>query len=263
MLDHTSTEWLAKLVDFLVARPLKILFIVLLAWVAAKISRRLIRRFSSQLAGSAESGRLRRARDRTPSVLLSQQQPSLRSAARAETVSQVLRSLSNAVIYSFAAVYVMAELGLQLGPLIAGAGIVGIALGFGAQSLVRDFLSGMFMLMEDQYGVGDVIDCGEAVGTVEAVSLRTTRLRDVERHRVARPERPDHAGRQQVPAVGPGAARHPRRARHRRGPRQRVAQGGGRSGHCAGAARCPTCSRTPRCGASRTWRPRASRCASS
>ena len=179
VLDHTSTEWLAKLVDFLVARPLKILFIVLLAWVAAKISRRLIRRFSSQLAGSAESGRLRRARDRTPSVLLSQQQPSLRSAARAETVSQVLRSLSNAVIYSFAAVYVMAELGLQLGPLIAGAGIVGIALGFGAQSLVRDFLSGMFMLMEDQYGVGDVIDCGEAVGTVEAVSLRTTRLRDV------------------------------------------------------------------------------------
>jgi moderate conductance mechanosensitive channel len=179
VLDHTSTEWLAKLVDFLVARPLKILFIVLLAWVAAKISRRLIRRFSSQLAGSAESGRLRRARERTPSVLLSQQQPSLRSAARAETVSQVLRSLSNAVIYSFAAVYVMAELGLQLGPLIAGAGIVGIALGFGAQSLVRDFLSGMFMLMEDQYGVGDVIDCGEAVGTVEAVSLRTTRLRDV------------------------------------------------------------------------------------
>jgi small conductance mechanosensitive channel len=177
--EQTSTEWLAKFVDFLVTRPLKILLIVVLAWVLAKITRRLIRRFTAQLAGSAESGRIRRARNRTPSVLLSQQQPSLRSAARAETISQVLRSLSNAVIYTFAAVYVMAELGLQLGPLIAGAGIAGVALGFGAQSLVRDFLSGMFMLIEDQYGVGDVIDCGEATGTVEAVSLRTTRLRDV------------------------------------------------------------------------------------
>jgi small conductance mechanosensitive channel len=177
--DRTSSEWLAKLSDFLVAKPLKILLILLLAWILAKITRRMIRRFGAQLAGSAESGRLRRARERAPSVLLSQQQPTLRSAARAETVSQVLRSLSTAVIYTFAAVYILAELGLQLGPLIAGAGIAGVALGFGAQSLVRDFLSGMFMLMEDQYGVGDVIDCGEAVGTVEAVSLRTTRLRDV------------------------------------------------------------------------------------
>ena len=64
--------------------------------------------------------------------------------------------------------------------LIAGAGITGVALGFGAQSLVRDFLSGMFMLIEDQYGVGDVIDTGVATGTVEGVSLRTTRLRDVD-----------------------------------------------------------------------------------
>jgi small conductance mechanosensitive channel len=177
--EHTSTEWLAKLVDFLVARPLKILLIVVLAWVLAKITRRLIRRFTAQLAGSAQSGRIRQARSHTPSVLLSQQQPSLRAAARAETISQILRSLSNAVIYTFAFVYVLAELGLQLGPLIAGAGIAGVALGFGAQSLVRDFLSGIFMLMEDQYGVGDIIDAGEAVGTVEAVSLRTTRIRDV------------------------------------------------------------------------------------
>ena len=69
---------------------------------------------------------------------------------------------------------------MNLAPLLAGAGIVGLALGFGAQSLVRDFLSGLFMLVEDQYGVGDVIDVGLATGTVEALSLRTTRLRDVE-----------------------------------------------------------------------------------
>jgi small conductance mechanosensitive channel len=74
---------------------------------------------------------------------------------------------------------ILGELGVALGPLIAGAGIAGVALGFGAQSLVKDFISGTFMLIEDQYGVGDIIDAGEASGTVEAVSLRTTRLRDV------------------------------------------------------------------------------------
>ena len=75
---------------------------------------------------------------------------------------------------------ILGELGVNLGPLIAGAGIAGVAIGFGAQSLVKDFLSGIFMLVEDQYGVGDIIDAGEATGTVEAVTLRTTRLRDVD-----------------------------------------------------------------------------------
>ena len=74
---------------------------------------------------------------------------------------------------------VLTELGVNVAPIIASAGIVGVALGFGAQSLVKDFLSGIFMIFEDQYGVGDVVDLGEASGTVEAVSLRVTRLRDV------------------------------------------------------------------------------------
>ena len=74
---------------------------------------------------------------------------------------------------------VLSELGVNIAPIIASAGILGIALGFGAQSLVKDFLSGIFMIFEDQYGVGDVVDVGEASGTVEAVSLRVTRLRDV------------------------------------------------------------------------------------
>ncbi len=75
---------------------------------------------------------------------------------------------------------VLSELGVDIAPIIASAGIIGIALGFGAQSLVKDFLSGIFMILEDQYGVGDVVDVGEASGTVEAVSLRVTRLRDVD-----------------------------------------------------------------------------------
>jgi moderate conductance mechanosensitive channel len=92
----------------------------------------------------------------------------------------VLRSITTGVIWAIAAVMVLGELGLNLGPLIAGAGIAGVAIGFGAQSLVKDFLAGIFMLVEDQYGVGDIIDAGPATGTVEAITLRMTRLRDIE-----------------------------------------------------------------------------------
>jgi small conductance mechanosensitive channel len=95
-------------------------------------------------------------------------------------LAQVLHSIASILIWSIAGITILGELGVNLGPLIAGAGIAGVAIGFGAQSLVKDFLSGVFMLVEDQYGVGDIIDAGEASGTVEAVSLRTTRLRDVE-----------------------------------------------------------------------------------
>ncbi len=104
----------------------------------------------------------------------------MRSASRARTIGQVLKSVSTAVVFGVAALLVLGELGIDLGPLLAGAGIAGVAIGFGAQSLVKDFLSGVFMLLEDQYGVGDIIDVGEATGTVEAVTLRSTRLRDVE-----------------------------------------------------------------------------------
>ena len=73
---------------------------------------------------------------------------------------------------------VLSEIGVDVAPLLAGAGVVGVALGFGSQSLVKDFLSGMFILAEDQFGVGDVVDLdGQVTGAVEAVSLRTTRLR--------------------------------------------------------------------------------------
>ena len=74
----------------------------------------------------------------------------------------------------------LGAVGIDLGPLIAGAGVLGVAIGFGPQSLVRDFLSGAFILVEDQFGVGDIVDVGEASGTVEAVSLRTTRLRAID-----------------------------------------------------------------------------------
>jgi small conductance mechanosensitive channel len=83
------------------------------------------------------------------------------------------------VVLVIGSIMVLAEFGVNLGPILASAGIVGVAVGFGAQNLVRDFLSGMFMLLEDQYGVGDIVDVGEASGVVEAVGLRITTLRDV------------------------------------------------------------------------------------
>ncbi len=101
-----------------------------------------------------------------------------RRRQRAETIGSVLSSIASFVIFGLAFVTVLAELGVNLGPILASAGVAGVALGFGAQSLVRDFLSGIFMILEDQYGVGDLIDTGEAVGTVEEVGLRVTRLRD-------------------------------------------------------------------------------------
>jgi small-conductance mechanosensitive channel len=178
VIDHTDSIGLAKLVDWLTGAPLQILLVVVGAWVLNRLVRRAIKRFSARIEGSQESGRLKRMRDRTPSVFLATGEVNLRAAARAQTIAIVLRSICSGVIGAFAVIYVLGALGLDLGPLLAGAGVAGVALGFGAQSLVKDFLSGIFMLIEDQYGVGDVVDVGEASGTVEQVTLRVTRLRD-------------------------------------------------------------------------------------
>ncbi len=145
----TGNAVLAQLSDTLFVKPAKIAFILAVAFLARRILNRLL--------GGLISGKARRV----------------------ETVAALIRSVVSASVWTIAVLMVLSELGLNLGPLIAGAGILGVAVGFGAQNLVRDFLSGLFMLMEDQYGVGDIIDAGAATGTVESVSLRTTRIRDV------------------------------------------------------------------------------------
>lgn len=100
-----------------------------------------------------------------------------RRRQRAGTLRRVLKSALAIVLVVIIVMVLLAILGVPVGPMLASAGIVGVALGFGAQSLVKDVLSGTFMLMEDQYGVGDVVDLGEAIGSVEEVGLRSTRLR--------------------------------------------------------------------------------------
>ena len=133
--------------------------------------------------------------------------PSLRRVQRAETVGALLKSVASFGIWTLAGLMALGTLGLDLGPLIAGAGIVGVAVGFGSQNLVRDFISGIFMLMEDQYGVGDVVDAGPATGTVEGVGAAHHPAAGRQRHPLAHPQRRDPPGRQPLPGLGPGAGR--------------------------------------------------------
>ncbi|WP_200873271.1 mechanosensitive ion channel family protein [Actinokineospora spheciospongiae] len=171
----THNEWLAASASWLVAKPLKILLIVAVAVVIRLLLRRLIERIT---AGDGKVPTvLKPLKERAPGAfgsLISE-----RRAQRARTIGSVLKSLVTFIVYGLAFILTLGELGLNLGPIIASAGIVGVALGFGAQNLVKDFLSGIFMMLEDQYGVGDVVDVGEASGTIEAVGLRVTTLRDV------------------------------------------------------------------------------------
>ena len=164
--DVTGNETLSEGSDVFIGLPLALLglfvFGLVVRWLLHKVVDRLMRR--------AETGVLP---DRvTPAV-------SARRAQRAMTIGSVLKSVITIVLIAVFATMMLSEIGVNIAPIIASAGIIGIALGFGAQSLVKDFLSGIFMIFEDQYGVGDVVDVGEATGTIEAVTLRVTRLRDL------------------------------------------------------------------------------------
>jgi small conductance mechanosensitive channel len=187
VLDTTGSKWLAAAADWLIAKPAVILFIVgvglLARWLAYKLINRLIDRASAGII-PPPAAHNQLSRDTPEGSVPSEGSAEARIAAarrgqRAETMGAVLKSVTTVTIVALVVIMVLDEFAVNVGPLIAGAGIVGIALGFGAQSLVQDFLSGLFMLFEDQYGIGDVVDLGDASGTVEAVTLRVTRLRDV------------------------------------------------------------------------------------
>jgi moderate conductance mechanosensitive channel len=176
----TGSDSAADVADAL-SKPLRILALILIAWILVVISRRLCERLVRRLSGGVEKlARVPTAKALSMSLVDTGPMSQVRRAQRAETIGAVLRNVIAVVIWSIAVLTILSELGVNLAPLIAGAGIAGVALGFGAQSLVRDFLSGLFMLLENQYGVGDEVDLGPATGTVEGVSLRTTRVRDLD-----------------------------------------------------------------------------------
>ncbi|MBI1759395.1 MAG: mechanosensitive ion channel [Actinobacteria bacterium] len=177
----TQPHWLSEHWEVLVVRPARLLLILAIAFVVRALLNRMIARLAASTATGSTPSMLRPLRDRVLPGGLLEGTPlqAERRQQRAETIGSILRSIVSFAVFSIAVVLVLGELGINLAPIVASAGVVGVAVGFGAQNLVRDFLSGMAMLLEDQYGVGDVIDVGEATGTVEAVGLRTTRLRDV------------------------------------------------------------------------------------
>lgn len=164
----------------------RILLILLAAFIVARILKRTVRKLVTRLAERQEARR--RLNERSSNERLETfrgkvtdglplPQRAERATQRACTLGSIVGSVGAIVIYAVAIMLCLSELGINLAPILAGAGIAGVALGFGAQSLVRDYLSGMFIVIEDQYGVGDIVDVGEASGVVEEVTLRVTRVR--------------------------------------------------------------------------------------
>ncbi|MCX7620290.1 MAG: mechanosensitive ion channel [Acidimicrobiales bacterium] len=166
-------EWFAT-------RGLAIVVIVVVAFFVNRVARFLIRRSLERMIDSGRKSRLRqRLMKATPTILQRTSQVRLRTEARVQTLISVFRGVATVLVWFVAVAAILGVLRINLGPVLASAGVIGVALGFGAQNMVRDFLAGFFIIVEDQFGVGDIVDLGDAKGTVEKVSLRSTRLRDV------------------------------------------------------------------------------------
>ena len=157
------SEQTLNILEWLSGAPLRILIVLVAALISYSIGHRAVDRAINKLATA----------DLKPGPGVAKRQ-----AERARTTGSVLNSILKAVIWIIAIGMILGEFGFNLGPVIASAGVIGVAIGLGAQTLVRDILSGIFMLIEDQYGVGDQIKVLEIEGIVEKVGLRITTIRD-------------------------------------------------------------------------------------
>jgi len=172
----SEPETAAETVGRLIAWPVKVILVIVAAVVLRWLICRVIDRTVFHLVDNALARRL--ATTSAAVGVSDDVEMAERLRQRARTVAGILKSITTLVIFGFAFVAILASIGVDVGPLILSAGVVGIAIGFGAQSLVKDFLTGVFMILEDQYAVGDFVDTGQATGTVEEVGLRLTRIRD-------------------------------------------------------------------------------------
>jgi small-conductance mechanosensitive channel len=157
------SEQTRNILEWLSGSPLRIFTVLVAAWISHSIGHRAIDRAINKLATA----------DLKPGPGFAKRQ-----SERARTTGSVLNSILKAVIWIIALGMILGEFGFNLGPVIASAGVIGVAIGLGAQTLVRDILSGIFMLIEDQYGVGDQIKVLDIEGVVEKVGLRITTIRD-------------------------------------------------------------------------------------
>jgi small-conductance mechanosensitive channel len=179
--DITHSVSAAQVVQIYLAGPasrvLRIAFVILLAMLVRTVAHRVINKITEGAATAAlpatANGRMHRAAAAVHAAGME------RREQRARALGSILRSGVSILVFGIAALTILGDLGVDLTPLLVSTTVLGVALGFGAQNLVRDYLSGILMLVEDHYGVGDTINVGDATGTVEAMSLLTTRLRDV------------------------------------------------------------------------------------
>lgn len=141
---------------------LRLLLILLIWWALHRLVRAVIRRFESRLLNTADLTN----------------ETALEARKRVDTLLGLLRQVVNIFLFAIVALALLMQLGVQVGPLIAGAGIIGVAVGFGAQYLVRDIITGFFMVLENQIRVGDMVTINGTGGLVEALTLRTIVLRD-------------------------------------------------------------------------------------
>jgi small conductance mechanosensitive channel len=178
-LTHSTTA--AQVVKIYLAGPvtvaLRIGFVIVLALLVRAVAHRLINKVTERAATTTlpvpGNGRAHKAAAASPAVGLE------RRGQRARALGSILRSAVSVIVFGIATLTVLGDLGVNLTPLLLSTTVLGVALGFGAQNLVRDYLAGILMLVEDHYGVGDTINVKDATGTVEAMTLLTTRLRDV------------------------------------------------------------------------------------
>ncbi|GAA1872279.1 mechanosensitive ion channel family protein [Brevibacterium marinum] len=181
LLSAPKLDW-----DFLLDAPLRIVIIILGAIVLNIVMRLVIRRFSAAVAKGTVGSEKKSEHSKFSSTVLESQRTGIeptvireRRAQRAKTVGRMLSSVTTILISVIAVLMVLDQMNFNIAPILASAGIVGVALAFGAQELVKDYLSGFFMVIEDQYGIGDTVDLGEAVGEVEDFGLRKTAVRDL------------------------------------------------------------------------------------
>ena len=185
--DPATKEWLIE-------RPIKIGVIIIVALILHWVSRRVINKLAKSsiekkgtrsnpinkigLPGALSKKQKDKQEKQLRSIDKSREN---RRISRIKTLATVATSAAAIVVWGWAALAILDQVGVNIAPLIASAGVLGVALGFGAQSLVKDFLSGVFMLLEDQYGIGDTIDLGDGVfGDVEEITLRITTVRDMD-----------------------------------------------------------------------------------
>lgn len=172
-------NWYDGPVEWVLGTPLQVIIIVVAALIVQIVLVRVIHKIVKRTSDRARIERLEQTRKYTRTAELSEMLMTQRTEQRAAAIGTLLTSSVSLIVWTVAVLMALEALGVNVAPLLASAGVVGVALGFGAQTMVKDYLSGIFLIIEDQFGVGDVVDLGPVIGTVEEVALRYTRLRDL------------------------------------------------------------------------------------